>query len=204
MDPYADFQLVERCQAGDTSAFDKLVRKHQSAVYRLVYRMLGGSSEADDVSQEIFLKAYRKIGGFHRQSSFLTWLTRIAINHCINYSRGKRASRFLPLGLFFNQRKTPEIEPQRDAEQAERSEKVLLAISALPPRQRTVIVLHYFEDYSYEDIADIMDCPVGTVKSRLFHARKRLKKRLEHYIEEGEWTDGTSKIGGEDYDMFKM
>lgn len=200
-----DLQLVKCCQAGDISAFDSLVHRHKDRIYRLVYRMLGGVSDVDDVAQEIFLRVYNRIGSFQCRSSFSTWLTRIALNQCINYLRKQRRLRFLPIGIFSgsNQRR-PLTEPQEAAERTEKFEKVYQTVNSLPPKQKAVVILYYFEEHSCEEVADILDCSVGTVKSRLFHARKAIKKHLEPYLESGEWIDTSSEAGGEGYEMFKM
>lgn len=195
-----DLQLVKRCQSGDTSAFDGLVHRHKDRIYRLVYRMLNGVSDVDDVAQEIFLKVYSRIRSFQCRSSFSTWLTRIALNQCINYLRSQRRFRFL---LVENQRRSL-IEPQKAIERNEKFEKVYQTINSLPPKQKAVVILHYFEEHSCEEVADILNCSVGTVKSRLFHARKAIKKHLEPYLESGEWIDTGSEVGGEGYEMYKM
>lgn len=192
MDVDPDLQLVKRCQSGDISAFDGLVRRHKGKVYRLVYRVLDGGSDVDDVAQEIFLKAYGQIGRFQCRSSFSTWLTRIAVNCCINYLRSSRKNfRFFPIDIFpQGGQGQSSAEPQVVAEHTEKCEKVRQAINSLSPKQMAVIVLHYFEDRSCEEIAAILDCSIGTVKSRLFHARRKLKERLEPYLKNGEWNDG--------------
>ena len=162
--------------------------------------MLGGVSDVDDVAQEVFLRAYNRIRSFQCRSSFSTWLTRVAVNQCINYLRNQRRLRFLPIE---NQRRSF-IEPQKAAEQNERFEKVYQTVNSLPPKQKAVVVLYYFEEHSCEEVAGILNCSVGTVKSRLFHARKAIKKHLEPYLESGEWIDTGSEIGGEGYEMYKM
>ncbi len=205
MDADPDIQWVKRCQSGDISAFDSLVLRHKDRIYRLVYRMLNGGNDVDDATQEVFLKAYRKIRGFRCQSSFSTWLTRIAVNYCISYLRNQRRLRFLPVGIFSHRdQRQSSAEPQMTVERAEKCAKVYQSISSLSPKQRAVIILRYFEDHSCEETASILNCSVGTVKSRLFHARKKLKERLEPYLRDGAWSDTDSEIGGEGYEMFKM
>jgi len=200
-----DFQWVKRCQAGDVYAFDDLVRRHKDRIYRLVYRMLDGGSDVDDAAQEIFLKAYQHIRRFQCRSSFSTWLTRIAVNYCINYLRDRRKYRFLPIGVFLQgDQRSSSVEPQRTVERNEKCEKVCQSINSLPLKHKAVIILRYFEDHSCEEIADILDCSIGTVKSRLLHARKKIRKRLEPYLKDGEWIETSSEFGGEGYEMFKM
>jgi len=203
MDIDPDLQLVERCQAGDISAFDGIVQRHRDRIYRLVYRMLRDTSSADDVAQDIFLKVYHQIGKFQHRASFSTWLTRIAVNHCINHLRSQKRYRFFSAGVFFHRdRGHPSDEPHEEVERTEKCEKVYQAISSLSPKRKAVIVLHYFEDYPCAEIASILDCSIGTVKSRLFYARRDLKKQLEPYIMDG--IDTKSEIGGEGYEVLKM
>ncbi len=200
-----DLQLVKRCQSGDISAFDGLVHRHKDGIYRLVYRMLGGVNDVDDVAQEIFLKAYNRIRSFQCRSSFSTWLTRIALNQCINYLRNQRRVKFFPTGIFSSEdQRRPMIEPHKAAERNERFEKVYQTVNSLPPKQKAVVILYYFEEHSCEEVANILNCSVGTVKSRLFHARKTIKKNLEPYLESREWIDSGSEVGGEGYEMYKM
>jgi RNA polymerase sigma-70 factor (ECF subfamily) len=179
-----DLELVRLCQDGDITAFDGLVRRHQNRIYRLVYKMLGGAHESDDIAQDVFLKAYKSIKDFRCQSSFSTWLTQIAINHCANHL--KRRKRFLSFGLAS---KRCSVEPQIAAERNEKREKVYQAVNSLPLKQKTVIILHYFENYSCEEIAEVLKCSVGTVKSRLFYARMELKEKLRPLLDDDEWTE---------------
>jgi RNA polymerase sigma-70 factor (ECF subfamily) len=202
MDIDPDSQLVKRCQAGDISAFDDIVHRHKDRIYRLVYRMLRDSDSVNDVAQDIFVRAYRRINDFQYRSSFSTWLTRVAMNHCINYLRRKKRFRFFPAGILPNANSSDE--PHAVVERTEECEKVYQAINALSPNGKAVIILHYFEDHSCGEVASILDCSIGTVKSRLFHARRELKKRLEPYIESGKWEDRSSEIGGEECEMYKM
>ena len=195
MDADPDIQLVKLCQSGDISAFEELVCKYKDRIYRLAYKMLGGADDVDDVAQEIFLKAYRGIKKFRLQSSFSTWLVQIAVNYCISHLKSQRKFKSLSLNVIS---KRSSAETQAIAERNEKREKVYQAINSLPLKRRAVIVLHYFEDYTCEEIADVLNCSVGTVKSRLFYARKDLKDRLEPYLK------GDTEIGGEDYEMFKM
>ena len=197
-----DFQLVKRCQDGDISAFDELARRHKDRIYRLVYRMLRDVDSVNDAAQDIFVRAYGRIGDFQHRSSFSTWLTRIAVNYCINHLKKEKRTRFFPAGIFSGGN-LPD-EPHAVVERTEKCEKVHQAINSLSPKRKAIIILHYFEDNSCEEIAGILNCSTGTVKSRLFYARKELKKRLEPYIRSGKWIDNSTEIGGEEYEMFKM
>jgi len=186
-----DIELVKLCQSGDVTAFDGLVRRHQDRIYRLVYKMLGGAYEADDVSQDVFLKAYRSIKDFRCQSSFSTWLTQITINQCINHLKNRNRFKFLSFGLSSKRRS---VEPQIVAERNEKREKVYQVVNSLPIKQKTVIILHYFENYSCEEIAEVLKCSIGTVKSRLYYARMELKEKLKPFLDDSEWAENSSEV----------
>lgn len=189
MDSKSDLELVKLCQADDISAFDILIQRHQEKIYRLVYKMLSGGSEVDDVAQEVFIKAYRSIKKFHYDSSFLTWLTKIAVNQCINHCKKRDRMKFLSLGLATI---NPLSEPDISAEHNEKRETVSKVVNSLSIKHKTVIILHYFEGYDCEEIAKILNCSSGTVKSRLYHARMELKNRLKPILEGDEGVEHSS------------
>jgi RNA polymerase sigma-70 factor (ECF subfamily) len=185
----SDQLLVERVQQGDRSAFDILVAKYQHKVAKLVMRYVRDHAEALDVTQEAFLKAYRALPGFRGDSAFYTWLYRIAINTAKNYlvSRSRR-----PPGSDVELEDAEYYEgggALRDIESPEHALfgaelKVVVerAISELPDDLRTAVTLREFDGLSYEDIADIMDCPVGTVRSRIFRAREAIDKQVREQM----------------------
>lgn len=185
-----DQELVERVQAGDRKAFDLLVIKYQRKVQRLISRYIRDSGEVDDVTQETFIKAYRALGNFRGESAFYTWLYRIAINCAKNYlaSPGRH---IVPASEL-------ESEDDEDAESFERAaslqdvatpdaeyaskqiaETVNRAMAALPEDLRTAVTLREIEGLSYEEIAEAMDCPIGTVRSRIFRAREAIAAELQ-------------------------
>lgn len=187
----ADQLLVRRVQQGDKTAFDLLVRKYQHKVAKLVQRYVRDRSEAEDVSQEAFVRAYRAISGFRGESAFYTWLYRIAVNTAKNYleTQGRRLpgsaleiedAEQLPGANSLRDIATPEQHLLTD----EIAKTVRLTIESLPADLRQAIVLREIDGLSYEEIAEIMDCPVGTVRSRIFRAREAvdnvLKPLLEH------------------------
>jgi RNA polymerase sigma-70 factor (ECF subfamily) len=188
-----DLGLVQRVQKGDKTAFDLLVRKYQHKVVKLVTRYLRDPSEAEDVAQEAFIKAYRAIPQFRGDSAFYTWLYRIAINTAKNaiVSRDRSPVEFdldmqnveesNSMQLRLADSETPESLLQTE----EIRTTVNQAIEALPEDLRTAIVLRELEGLSYEDIAQAMDCPVGTVRSRIFRAREAIDKRLSEVFEGG-------------------
>jgi len=186
-----DQQLVERVQRGDKAAFDLLVVKYQRKIFRLLSRLIRDTSEIEDVAQEAFVKAYRALPNFRGDSAFYTWLYRIAINTAKNYlvSQGRRAP----------------TSTQSDVEDAETfddgdhlrdlntpdsmlvtkqvGEAVNRAIDQLPDDLRTAIVLRELEGLSYEEIAESMQCPIGTVRSRIFRAREAIALELKPILD---------------------
>jgi RNA polymerase sigma-70 factor (ECF subfamily) len=188
-----DLGLVQRVQRGDKTAFDLLVLKYQHKVVKLVTRYLRDPSDAEDVAQEAFIKAYRAIPQFRGDSAFYTWLYRIAINTAKNAIVSRDRS---PVDFNLDLQNVEESSSMQlrlaDAETPEsllQTEEIRTtvnqAIEALPEDLRTAIVLRELEGLSYEDIALAMDCPVGTVRSRIFRAREAIDKRLSEVFEGG-------------------
>ncbi|AMN47307.1 RNA polymerase sigma-70 factor, ECF subfamily [Steroidobacter denitrificans] len=185
-----DQQLVERVQAGDKSAFNLLVLKYQHRVLKLVGRFLNDPAEAEDVAQEAFLKAYRALGTFRGDSAFYTWLYRIAINTAKNALVSNRRR---PVDFDLDLQDPDQYDRHAKLKEADTPEGVLLtdeirevverALEQLPEDLRTAIVLRELEGLSYEEIADAMDCPVGTVRSRIFRAREAIDKKLKPLLD---------------------
>jgi len=184
-DRLIDQELVARAQGGDRRAFDLLVLKYQHKVAGLIARYLRDPNEVQDVAQEAFIKAYRALGGFRGESAFYTWLFRIAINAAKNHlaSRGRRppgtdmeteVAEQLDSGRRLREMGTPENHLLSE----EIAQTVQQALEELPDDLRTAIVLRELEGLSYEEIAEAMDCPIGTVRSRIFRARDAIDKRL--------------------------
>ncbi|WP_324002752.1 RNA polymerase sigma factor RpoE [Aeromonas dhakensis] len=185
-----DEQLVERVQRGDKNAFNLLVKKYQHKVVNLVARYVNNPGDVPDVAQEAFIKAYRALPTFRGESAFYTWLYRIAVNTAKNYltSQGRRPpssdveaeeAEYYGGGEALQEVATPENLTLTD----EIKRAVFSAIEALPEDLRTAITLRELEGLSYEEIAEIMDCPVGTVRSRIFRAREAIDKKLQPLIE---------------------
>jgi RNA polymerase sigma-70 factor, ECF subfamily len=180
-----DKELVVRVQQGDKSAYDLLVIKYQHKIIQLVNRYVKDPSEAQDVAQETFIKAYRALGNFRGDSAFYTWLYRIAINTAKNYLVA-RARRGFDTQVDVQDAEQIENAPQLQG--METPERLLLnqeiveviktAIDKLPEEMRVAIMLREFEGMSYEEIALAMDCPVGTVRSRIFRAREAIDNKL--------------------------
>jgi RNA polymerase sigma-70 factor (ECF subfamily) len=172
--------LVTRCQNGEKVAFGILVRKYQDLVYRLIYRLLGKTPDIEDIAQEVFIRAYEGIGKFRQDATFSTWLTRICINYCQKQRRKIKRDLTSLEQLMSNGCDFPatSVAPDCALEYEERNQLVRKAIDNLPPKYRIVIILRYFEDYSCEQIAEILGCASGTVHSRLSRAHEKLRKQL--------------------------
>lgn len=185
-----DQELVRRAQAGDRRAFDLLVLKYQQKVVNLIGRYVRDPVEVLDVAQDAFLKAYRALDGFRGESAFYTWLYRIAVNTVKNHlvAQGRRppgddleadVAEQMDLGARLRENATPERHLLTD----EIARTVQQALDALPDDLRTAIVLRELEGMSYEEIATAMECPIGTVRSRIFRAREAIDKRLRPLLE---------------------
>ncbi|MBD3670564.1 MAG: RNA polymerase sigma factor RpoE [Gammaproteobacteria bacterium] len=186
-----DQALVARVQSGDKSAYDLLVLKYQHKIIKLVTRYVREPSEALDVAQEVFIKAYRAISKFRGDSAFYTWLYRIAINTAKNYviaqSRRPPGSDIdaADAEQFIGAEGLQDIgSPEHAALRDEIEETVYAAIEALPEDLRTAITLRELEGLSYEEIAQTMECPIGTVRSRIFRAREAIDNKLRPLLEE--------------------
>ncbi|WP_299258863.1 RNA polymerase sigma factor RpoE [uncultured Kushneria sp.] len=180
-----DHQLVERAQKGDNQAFDLLIRKYQHKVIGLVGRYVHDQAEVHDVAQEAFIKAYRALGRFRNESAFYTWMYRIAINTAKNYlvARGRRPPNsdmdISDAEVLDQSGRLADIDTPESAIARDQLEKAVFeAIENLPEDLRTAITLREFDGLSYEDIASIMQCPVGTVRSRIFRAREAVDNRI--------------------------
>jgi RNA polymerase sigma-70 factor, ECF subfamily len=189
----SDLGLVQRVQRGDKTAFDLLVLKYQHKVIKLVMRYLRDPADAEDVAQEAFIKAYRALPQFRGDSAFYTWLYRIAINTAKNalVSRDRNPVEFdldlqsIEESQSMQGRLADDETPERLLLTEEIRTTVNSAIEALPEDLRTAIVLRELEGLSYEDIAQAMDCPVGTVRSRIFRAREAIDRSLSEVFEGG-------------------
>lgn len=185
-----DQQLVQRVQAGDKAAFNLLVLKYQHRVLKLVSRFISDAAEAQDVAQEAFLKAYRALGSFRGESAFYTWLYRIAINTAKNALVSNRRR---PVDFDLDLQDPDQYDRHARLKESDTPERVLLteeirqvverAMEQLPDDLRTAIVLRELEGLSYEEIAEAMDCPVGTVRSRIFRAREAIDKKLKPLLD---------------------
>jgi RNA polymerase sigma-70 factor (ECF subfamily) len=189
-----DQELVLRVQQGDKLAFDLLVIKYQHKIIQLVNRYVKDINEAQDVTQETFIKAYRSIGGFRGESAFYTWLYRIAINTAKNdlVSRSRRHLDYqLEIELAETSENTSQLKEMETPETQLLNQEILVnikeTIDNLPEEMRIAIILCEFEGLSYETIAQTMNCPVGTVRSRIFRAREAIDNALTPLLTSGDF-----------------
>jgi RNA polymerase sigma-70 factor, ECF subfamily len=172
--PQGEREEIEACQNGEREAFDRLVERYQRDIYRLCYRYVNNHEDANDMAQEAFLKAYRAIGRFRGDSSFSTWLYRIAVNTCLNFRAARKPeSQELPEGLADVREGAPSV-----LEGREQAVRVRRAVSRLPEKQRATLILKIYHDLTHEEVARILGSTVGTVKANLFHALGNLRKLM--------------------------
>ncbi len=187
-----EIEAIKRAQQGDSEAFGPLVQKHQQRVFALVYHLVRRRDEVEDLAQEIFIKAFRAIRSYNFQSSFATWLSRIATNHCYDYLRHERASR---VSFYWQMGEDSQRELESNVESLpedalDHEEKTVLRdlvgklLDRAPENDRQILVLKELQDYSVEEIAEILKLKPTTVKVRLHRARKRMLEDLKQWREE--------------------
>lgn len=191
VDEKSDETLVRRSQAGDLSAYDDLVRRYQERIYATVYHMTSNHEDATDLAQDTFVKAWQAIGHFKGDSSFYTWIYRIAVNRTINFlKQRKNRNNHLSLNdLDTNAEHDPDLlalvsesTPRREAGLAEIQQRLNVALQKLSEEHRTVVVLHDVQGMAHDEIAQILKCNPGTVRSRLFYARQQLQAWLADLV----------------------
>ena len=178
----SDRDLALRARRGDAEAFGELVRRYQTSVFNVCYRLLGERREAEDLAQEAFIRAYERLDTFDADLPFGPWMRRVAANLCLNWmERARSAPISVPLDDERDPEEVGEGNPVSAREHAEHAEAVRAALLSLPPRYRTVIELRHFHEMSYDQIAAALRIPLSDVKSYLFRARKLLAGELKHY-----------------------
>jgi len=183
-------ELVKRARRGDLGAYDDLVRRYQERVYATVYHMTANHEDANDLTQDAFIKAFQALKSFKGGSSFYTWVYRIAVNKTLNFLKSRKHRTAYSLNdLDFNAENNPDLvalisdkTPRREAGLTELQEKLNEAMQQLSEQHRLVVTLHDVQGLPHEEIAQIMDCNVGTVRSRLFYARQQLQGYLDDYL----------------------
>jgi RNA polymerase sigma-70 factor, ECF subfamily len=191
-------ELIERCLAGDQAAWDLIVRQHWRKVFNVAYRFVGRHDEAEDLTQDIFLKVFKALRTFDRRANFQTWLISISRNLCIDHYRSIRKERELmardvdPAGL---SPVSPGRGPYGLLEQSALRDRIRTALAALPPTLREAVVLRDLQEFSYQEIADLLRLPEGTVKSRINRGRMELARQLTR-LETGGPAGPTAPGGG--------
>jgi RNA polymerase sigma factor (sigma-70 family) len=189
-DPVAEQELVKRARRGDLDAYDQLVQRYQQRIYATIYHMTANHEDANDLAQEAFIKGFQALKSFKGGSSFYTWVYRIAVNKTINFLKQRKNRAHMSLNdLDFNAEHDPDLvalisdkTPRREANLAELQEKLNEGMQRLSEPHRLVVTLHDVQGLSHEEIAKIMDCNIGTVRSRLFYARQQLQGYLLDYL----------------------
>src|SRR5437879_1315177 len=189
-EPTPEDELVRRARRGELTAYDELVRRYQERIYATIYHMTSNHEDANDLAQEAFIKAYQALKSFKGGSSFYTWVYRIAVNKTINFLKQRKNRSQMSLNdLDFNAEHDPDLvalisdkTPRRDIGLSELQEKLNAAMQKLSEHHRLVVTLHDVQGLSHEEIAKIMDCNIGTVRSRLFYARQQLQAYLSDYL----------------------
>ena len=182
--------LVRRARQGELAAYDDLVRRYQERIYATIYHMTSNHEDANDLAQETFIKAFQALKSFKGGSSFYTWVYRIAVNKTINFLKQRKNRSHMSLNdLDFNAEHDPDLvalvsdkTPRREAGLAELQEKLNEAMQKLSEPHRLVVTLHDVQGLAHDEIAEIMECNIGTVRSRLFYARQQLQAFLSDYL----------------------
>lgn len=180
MNPSDELQLIERFKNGDEQSFNLLVHRYKEKVYWIVRRMIPDHDEADDVTQNVFIKVYHSLGSFKGDSSFYTWIYRIAVNLSLNELRRKKLRRTFSIDDDVHQLRSDEIHAHEKMENDERTQQIREAIEKLPEKQKKVFLLRYYEELPYDEIAKILHTSVGGLKANYFHAVKKIGEHLKH------------------------
>jgi RNA polymerase sigma factor (sigma-70 family) len=188
--PVEEKVLVDRARRGDLRSYDELVKRYQERIYATIYHMTSNHEDANDLAQESFVKAFQALKSFKGGSSFYTWLYRIAVNKTINFLKQRKNRQHMSLNdIDFNAEHDPDLvalisdkTPRRAAGLTELQEKLNAALLKLSDSHRMAVVLHDVQGLSHEEIAKIMRCNIGTVRSRLFYARQQLQALLADYV----------------------
>ena len=181
IDMAQEYELIQEFLKGKQWAFDRLMTLHQKRVYRIAVGMLSDHDEAADITQEAFIRAFRSLKNFQFGSSFGTWLYRITVNLCISHIRRTKLHQHLSLSEVSHVLSSPLGRPARDLALKDLAQEIEDAIDALPPKQRAIFVMHYYQQMPHKEIAKIMNRSEGAIKSSYCQAVKKLRKRLGDY-----------------------
>ena len=189
MEPLSDQELIQEVREGKRRAYTELMHRYQERVYWVARRIVGGHEDADDVTQETFVKAFLALGEFRGVSSFFTWLYRIAVNLSLNTIRKRQVLSYLHESELLGRFLPSHDDPSERVEQEETATLLERAIAQLPEKQRAVFVLRYHDELSYEEIAKILKTSIGGLKANYFHALRKVREHLRNEIETGEGPD---------------
>lgn len=178
--------LIEKAQKGDTRAFEKLVKKYDRQILSLAYQISGNLQDAEDIYQEVFMRAFTNMKSFNQKSSFFTWLYRIAINCSLTYCDKRKRKSHLPLEDKENDFSWQPVDdkptPEKITLDQELKEKIKRGVNALPPMQRTTFILRFYHQLKIKEIAQVTDKAEGTIKNYLFRASRNMQKKLSSYV----------------------
>ena len=182
-----DEQLVDAFKNGDEKAFEIIIYRYKHRLTRLAWSVVHNEDDAMDIVQESFIKVYRKLHSFQGTSKLYTWLYRIVMNHSIDYVRKRPSAVIVPVDEMMHEpaSKDKSMRPDINLLNKELNKKIFEAVDKLPEKQKKAVILREVEDLSYNEIAEIMSCTVGTVMSRLYYAREKLREILKPYVEDG-------------------
>jgi RNA polymerase sigma-70 factor (ECF subfamily) len=183
-----DLELVKRAKKNDPKAFERLLQKYRKSVYYMLLKMVNNTDDAEDLTQEAFAKAFNSLAKFDSKYAFSTWLFRIATNNCIDFIRKKRIQTVSIDTSYENDEgdsmsfdiRDPNLNPNEVMLKQQRKEYLQKAVERLPAKYKRLVDLRYFQELSYEEVADELDLPLGTVKAQLFRARELLSQELKH------------------------
>jgi RNA polymerase sigma-70 factor, ECF subfamily len=182
-DGMTDLELVQEVRNGRRQAYTELMRRHQERVYWFVRKIVGTHEDADDVTQETFVKAYLNLGDFRGDSSFFTWIYRIALNGALNAVRKRQVVAYVRENDLISRLFPSGDDPHRELERKETETQLQRAVAGLPEKQRAVFVLRYYEELSYEEISAILKTSVGGLKANYFHALRKIREALRHEVQ---------------------
>ena len=180
MEQLSDLELVQEVRNGNRQAFTELMRRYQQKVYWVARRLVGGHAEAEDVAQEAFIKAYLALGDFRGDSSFFTWLYRIAVNLSLNALRKQQVMSYLRQSDILERILPAKENPADELELKETESRFQQAIAGLPEKQKAVFVMRYYDEMSYEEISHVLKTSVGGLKANYFHALKKVQEYMKN------------------------
>jgi RNA polymerase sigma-70 factor (ECF subfamily) len=186
METPSDSELVQEVRNGRRQAFTALMRRYQERVYWVARRIVGSHDDADDIVQETFVKAYLALGEFRGDSSFFTWIYRIAVNLSLNALRKRQVLNYLHESDLLSRILPSPEDPGKDLENSEIESALQRAVATLPEKQKAVFVMRYFDEMTYEEIGRVLKTSVGGLKANYFHALRKVREYMRHEIRDGE------------------